>query len=182
VAMGSRLAVTQDSPLAEDVKERVVQLDENDTIYGTNFDGLGARVMRTPASEKAMKNRLNPVVAAFKAFGAAKLINMPMWKVIPGLLTQWTKMYQLTLFGAATDKLMKATIDGNLEEGVQFIGQTQGLIKDVPSVHTVIERSIAEAVEANRLVEERVVVSSRKVVEESIPTESLKREEVPVLV
>ena len=135
-----------------------MELDEQDTIYGTNFDGLGARVMKTSASEAAMKHRMNPVVAAYKAFGAAALINLPMWKVIPGLLTQWTKMYQLSLFGAATEKLMKATIDGNLEEGVQFIGQTQGLINDIPSAQTIIERSVAEAIATNANVRERYVV------------------------
>lgn len=154
VAMGSRLAVTKESPLAGSVKDQVVQLTENDTIYGTNFDGLAARVMKTPASVSAMKRRMNPIEAAYKAFGAAKLINLPLWKVIPGLLTQWTKMYQLSLFGAATEKLMKATIDGNLDSGVQFIGQSQGLINDTPSVEELLERCVAEAAEANRRVED----------------------------
>lgn len=158
VAMGSRLAVSTDSPLAEEVKQQVVELDEQDTIYGTNFDGLGARVMKTPASVAAMKHKMNPIVAAFKAFGAAKLINLPLWKVVPGLLTQWTKMYQLSLFGAATDKLMKATIDGNLDEGVQFIGQSQGLINDVASAQTIIERCVTEAIQTNASVKERYVV------------------------
>ena len=153
VAMGSRLAVTAESPLAGAVKDQIVELDENDTIYGTNFDGLGARVMKTPASMKAMKHAMNPIEAAYKAFGAAKLINLPLWKVIPGLLTQWTKMYQLSLFGAATEKLMAATIDGNLQSGVQFIGQTQGLIHDKPSVEELLERCVTEAVEANRRVD-----------------------------
>ena len=153
-----RLAVSTDSPLAEEVKQQVVELDEQDTIYGTNFDGLGARVMKTPASVAAMKHKMNPIVAAFKAFGAAKLINLPLWKVVPGLLTQWTKMYQLSLFGAATDKLMKATIDGNLDEGVQFIGQSQGLINDVASAQTIIERCVTEAIETNASVKERYVV------------------------
>ena len=123
-AMGSRLATTKDSPLHNDVKEQVVMMQETDTIYGTNFDGLGARIMKTTAAESAMDKPLNPIIAAYKAFGAAKLINMPLWKVIPGLLTQWTKMYQLSLFGAATEKLMKATIDGDLNTGVQFIGNS----------------------------------------------------------
>ncbi len=32
-------------------------------------------------------------------------------------------MYQLSLFGAATEKLMQATIDGDLRQGVQFVGE-----------------------------------------------------------
>lgn len=41
-------------------------------------------------------------------------------------------MYIVAQFGAATESLMKAMIDGNFEEGVQFIGQSQGLIDDIP--------------------------------------------------
>ena len=88
-------------------------------------------------------------MAAYKAFGAAKLINMPLWKVIPGLLTQWRQMYQLALFGAATEKLMKATIDGDTTEGIQFVGQSQGLIGDIPYVEDCLERCVSEAVDVH---------------------------------
>eukprot|EP00606_Chrysophyceae_sp_TOSAG23-5_P001345 GSChrysophyteH2.ASY1.ANO1.1269.1 assembled CDS len=130
VAMGSRLATTSESPLAHNVKEEIVSKTEADTIY-------------------AMKKPLNPVMAAYKAFGAAKLIDMPLWKVIPGLLTQWRQMYQLALFGAATEKLMKATIDGDTTEGIQFVGQSQGLIGDIPSVEDCLERCVSEAVDVH---------------------------------
>jgi enoyl-[acyl-carrier protein] reductase II len=68
-----------------------------------------------------------------------------MWKVIPGVLTQWDKMYQLALFGAATEKLMAATIEGNLNTGVQFVGQSQGLIHDIPTVEQLVLRCVQEA-------------------------------------
>jgi enoyl-[acyl-carrier protein] reductase II len=167
VAMGSRLATTVESPLAEPVKHLVVSKTENDTIYGTNFDGLGARIMLTDAAKEAMKKPLNPVVAAFKAFSAAKLIKMPMWKVIPGLLTHWKQMYQLSLFGAATEKLMKATIEGNTQEGIQFIGQSQGLINDIAPVEVIIQRCVKEAIAiqseriAPMIVHEKVAVSKQ---------------------
>jgi len=147
VAMGSRLAASVESPLAEPIKHLVVSKTESDTIYGSNFDGLGARIMLTDAATEAMRKPLNPVVAAFKAFEAAKLINMPMWKVIPGLLTQWKQMYQLSLFGAATVKLMKATVDGDTKEGIQFIGQSQGLINDVATVEAIIQRCVTDAID-----------------------------------
>jgi enoyl-[acyl-carrier protein] reductase II len=146
VAMGSRLATSVESPLAEPVKHLIVSKTESDTIYGKNFDGLGARIMLTEAATEAMRKPLNPVVAAYKAFGAAKLIKMPMWKVIPGLLSQWKQMYQLSLFGAATVKLMKATVDGDTKEGIQFIGQSQGLINDVATVEVIIQRCVADAI------------------------------------
>jgi len=109
----------QESPLAHNVKEAIVRGSEADTIYGKNFDGLYARVMKTPASERAMRSPTNPLVAAYRSFEAAQMIGMPLWKVIPGLLTQYDKIYQLSLFGAATKKLIAATVDGDLDSGVQ---------------------------------------------------------------
>ncbi|CAN0499714.1 unnamed protein product, partial [Discosporangium mesarthrocarpum] len=39
-----------------------------------------------------------------------------LWRVIPGLLTQWDKMYMLSLFGAATEKIRLATVNGDLDK------------------------------------------------------------------
>ena len=82
VAMGSRFAVTQESPLASQAKKMIIEKNENDTIYGKNFDGLYARVLKTEASIKAMKSPMNPLLAAVKSFAAARMINMPLWKVL----------------------------------------------------------------------------------------------------
>lgn len=147
VAMGTRFATTVESPLHQNVKEAICKYTESDTIYGKNFDGLYARVMKTEAGVNAMKRPVNPVEAAYKSFGAAKMIGMPLWKVLPGLLTQWDKMYLLSLFGAATTKLMKATIDGDLKEGVQFVGQSQGLVHDIPTVQDLVDRCVKEAID-----------------------------------
>ena len=52
-------------------------------------------------------------------------------------------------FGAATESLMKATVDGNYDEGVQFIGQSQGLIGDIPAVDDLVQRIVLEAIETS---------------------------------
>lgn len=145
VAMGSRFAVTIDSPLSQNAKEAIVAGRETDTIYGKNFDGLYARVLKTDAAVEAMRRPLNPLTAAVKSFAAAQLVKMPLWKVVPGLLTQWDKMYLLTLFGAATEKLIQATVHGDMRRGVQFAGQTVGLINDIPGVQALVDRVLLEA-------------------------------------
>ena len=68
-----------------------------------------------------------------------------MWKVLPGLITQWEKMYAVSQFGAAKGEIMAATFDGNLDyDGVQFVGQCQGLITDIPTVDEFMLRIITE--------------------------------------
>ncbi|KAL7521667.1 hypothetical protein ACHAWX_006341 [Stephanocyclus meneghinianus] len=155
VAMGSRFAVTKESSLAQRMKVIVSNDDldgggtESDTVYGKNFDGISARVLK---SEESLRLNAKPAplpVVIYRAFNAARKMNIPLYKVIPGLLTQWDKMYIVAQFGAATDSLMKATIDGDFEKGVQFIGQSQGLINDIPSVDELTQRIINEAIETS---------------------------------
>ena len=146
IAMGSRLATTQESPLAATTKQAILSSTQDDTIYGSNFDGIPARVLKTPVSQKVMESRPWLPVIVYRAFMAAQQMNIPLWKVLPGLLTQFHKMYAVAQFGAATDSIMAATVDGELNnKGVQFIGQCQGLIEDIPYVDELIQRIVAEA-------------------------------------
>ena len=66
------------------------------SLLGSNFDGLGARILKTPQAQKVMKRRVDPITAAYKSFRAAKLINMPLWKVIPGHLYMHILAYSHT--------------------------------------------------------------------------------------
>ena len=145
IDMGSRFATTQDSPLNQKTKEAVVAKTEQDTIYSKNFDAIPARVMRTPRSEKETRRPMNFFLAAIEATKAAKIVNQPVWKVMLGMLAMMDKVKLLAYFGASVPRLKAATIDGDLESGVQFVGQTQGLIADIPTVEQVIERVLSEA-------------------------------------
>ena len=71
-----------------------------------------------------------------------------------------TQMYQLSLFGAATSKIEAATVNGDLDTGVQFIGQTQGLISDLLSVEAIVQRVMAEAEAAHAANSKRFTSSS----------------------
>ena len=145
IAMGTRLAVTRESPLASRTKDAIVGAGESQTIYGKNFDGIPARVLRTPTAEKLMGSRpWLPVVAA-RALAASRQMGIPLWKVLPGLLTDFSKVFTLAQFGAATEALRAATISGDVEDGVQFVGQCQGLIREVPTVEELVQRILAES-------------------------------------
>ena len=149
VAMGSRFAVTKESPLAQTTKEAIIQHQANEsaTIYGRNFDGIPARVLKTPTSIQLMKHRPWLPTIVYRAIQAAYSLGLPVWKVLVGLLigTQWDKLFVVAQFGAATQALTQATIHGNLKDGVQFIGQAQGLIHDIPTVHDLVQTIVKEA-------------------------------------
>lgn len=145
IAMGSRFATSLESPVHTNVKDAVVEKRVEDTIYSKNFDGLYARVMKTPAAEKATKKPMNFIMATFKSFKAAKMVDMPLWKLLLGLVAQFNQIKMLSLFGAATEKLEAATINGDLKNGVQFIGQSQGVIHSIEPVHTIIDNVMHDA-------------------------------------
>jgi len=148
IAMGSRFATTVESPLALNTKRAIANPDatEEDTIYGSNFDGIPARVLKSPAAKKANEKPAPFPLVIYRAFMAAKGMNIPLWKVLPGLITQWNKMYAVAQFGAATEAIQAATVHGDIEnKGVQFVGQCQGLIYDIPTVDKLVQRIILEA-------------------------------------
>lgn len=150
VAMGSRLATSQESPLHQTTKQAVIERSEQDTIYSKNFDGIPARVMRTSASRKATRRPMNFVMACWQATRAAKLVEQPIWKVLLGLLARVDKVKLLAYFGASVPKLKAATEQGDLDYGVQFIGQSQGLIDDLPTVSEILQRTVADAEQLHR--------------------------------
>ncbi|TCW30800.1 NAD(P)H-dependent flavin oxidoreductase [Gulbenkiania mobilis] len=146
VAMGSRLAMTQESPVHDRTKGLIRDKSVNDTIYSRNFDGLYCRVMDTPTARRATRRPLGLATAAWRSMGQARRMQMPVGKVVlGGLLRQPQALRQLAQFGAATESIRLAIEDGNHERGVQLIGQVQGLIDDVPSVGELFERIMAEA-------------------------------------
>ncbi|GGY52078.1 2-nitropropane dioxygenase [Bacterioplanes sanyensis] len=145
IAMGSRLATSQESPLHDQTKAAVVARSEQDTIYSRNFDGIPARVMRTQRSIKETRRPMNFFIASWQAMRAAKMVQQPVWKILLGMLAMVDKVKLLAYFGASVPKLKAATEQGDLDYGVQFIGQTQGLIEDMPTVADILQRTVADA-------------------------------------
>jgi enoyl-[acyl-carrier protein] reductase II len=77
-------------------------------------------------------------------------MGIPLWKVLPGLVTRFDQMFAVAQFGAATTAIRAATVNGDAQTGVQFVGQCQGMISDVPSVEDLVERILDEAATAHR--------------------------------
>ncbi|AXI03412.1 NAD(P)H-dependent flavin oxidoreductase [Aquirhabdus parva] len=145
IAMGSRFATCQESPLHAVTKQAVLERDQHDTIYSPHFDGLPARYMQTSTAERLTKSPMPFVMTAWQACRAALQLNISLWKIFAGLIMQPKQIHLLACFGAAVPRLKAATQQGNLNQGMQFIGQSQGLIHDMPTVSTLIERTVSDA-------------------------------------
>lgn len=146
VAMGTRFAMTRESPLHAQTKQAVAACTVADTLYSKNFDGIHCRVMKTPLTQRLMRKPMGLFSALFNALRVAGQLKVPVPKLLLGTLVKGPAiMLQIAYFGAATPRFVKATEQGDLSRGVQMIGQVQGLIDDVPAVAQLVEQIVGEA-------------------------------------
>ncbi|WP_137939219.1 nitronate monooxygenase [Chitinivorax sp. B] len=147
VAMGTRFAMTRESPVHSQTKAAIAEKQVSDTLYSTRFDGIPCRVMKTPMSEYLQKKPMGLIKALFTSLTVAREMRMPIPKLLLGTVLKGPgMMLQIAYFGAATPRFKKATEQGDLDHGVQMIGQVQGLIDDVPTVAELMPRIMNEAV------------------------------------
>jgi len=152
VAMGTRFAATRESGLHPSVKKVITEKGQEETLYTRNFDGMPARIMKTPRSVALTRRPMSFPETAFRALRSARAMGLPLRQVARSLVTQLDRTRLLSYFGAAIPLVERATIEGDVETGVQFIGQSQGLVGDVPSVEELVARIVDEAAQASAAV------------------------------
>jgi enoyl-[acyl-carrier protein] reductase II len=145
IAMGTRFAATQESALHDDMKKVIVEKQAEETLYTENFDGMWARIMRTPTSVRVTHKPMSFVRSAIHAMRAGRDMGMPMKPILQRLFQNPEQIRLLSHFGAAMPMVEAATINGDIETGVQFIGQSQGLVDDIPSACELVRQVVDEA-------------------------------------
>ena len=150
VAMGTRFASSRESPVHADTKKLIVDKEAEETIYSRNFDTFPCRVMKTAGGRKYTARKLSPPVAISRSLSAARELNTPMMALAKDAMGQGlTGAVKVAYFGAATLAMRKAIHEANHVDGVQLIGQSQGLIHDVPTVAEIVERVMQQAREVS---------------------------------
>ncbi|GAB6270269.1 MAG TPA: enoyl-ACP reductase [Syntrophaceae bacterium] len=146
VAMGTRLMTTKESPLHENYKKLTQEKDVYDTLFSKRFDGILCRVMKTDAAKKAIKSGLNWPAAFFNSQDIARQMNLPYVKLFFGVLASgYSSAKQLAYLANAFKAIRIATEDGDSKTGILPVGQSQGLIHDVPTIAELFERIVKEA-------------------------------------
>jgi enoyl-[acyl-carrier protein] reductase II len=145
IAMGTRFAATEQSSLHPGAKKAITEKSQADTLYTNQFDGMWARIMRTPESERITSKPLGFVASAWQAVRTARSMGMPVGPVLRALLSDPGRIRMLSYFGASLPKVELATLQGDMDRGVQFIGQAQGLVEDVPDAAELVARVVADA-------------------------------------
>jgi enoyl-[acyl-carrier protein] reductase II len=146
VAMGTRFMTTKESPLHDHFKKLSIEKGVMDTLYSTRFDGLGCRVMKTDAAERAIRRGLDLPAAFFNSREITAQLHIPFLKLFIGVLASgWKNARQLAYLANGFKAIRVATEEGDIERGVLPVGQATGLIRDEPTVAEVVARIVAEA-------------------------------------
>lgn len=146
VAMGTRWAMTRESPLHTKTQELVIAKAVEDTLFTRNFDGMPCRIMRTPTGLDVSRKPLT----LWRALWQSLLLMQQQGTTLKQVWTTWREhgladTLKLSYFGAAVERIRLAILEGDHERGVQLIGQAQGLIHDVPTCADLMQRLVDEA-------------------------------------
>jgi len=146
VAMGTRFASSLESPVHADTKALIIDKEAEETIYSPNFDTFPCRVMRTAGGRRYTARKLSPPVAITRSLAAARELNTPLTLLAKDAMGQGlVGAIKVAYFGAATLAMRKAIHEANHVDGVQLIGQSQGLVHDVARVTDIMDRVMQEA-------------------------------------
>lgn len=80
----------------------------------------------------------------------AKNLRLPYFKMVIDTLKQgWTKSIPLAYTANSFKMVNAATVNGNTDFGVLPVGQSTGLVHDIPTVEDVIRRIVDQAEEVS---------------------------------
>jgi NADH:quinone reductase (non-electrogenic) len=126
IELGTRFIATQECIAHPTYKEALVAASEADTVLIERAIGRPARVLRGPFVE-----RILTVEADLERRGASREEALP--ELLPYIRGEVN---------------VRAAVEGKLDEGFIWAGQSAGLIHDIPTARDLIERIVREAREA----------------------------------
>jgi NAD(P)H-dependent flavin oxidoreductase YrpB (nitropropane dioxygenase family) len=151
IAMGTRFAVTQESPLPSSVKQRYLDCAENDTVVTPAITGTRLRVISNRFTQM-LEEGDRPTSWREKISGAMetrRMLGVSWWRFLVG---GWSmrKQYEASIselghLAAGGVRIRKAMIEGDADLGVMPSGQVCGRIDDMPSVEELVDRTVSQA-------------------------------------
>jgi nitronate monooxygenase len=120
VVMGTRFYITKENPVLEEVKKMALQVSERDTVMIQRSIKNALRVVKNSQAKKVLEA---------EARGATLEEMMPL---ISGLLSR--------------EHMAK----GELDDAIISVGESIGLIDDIPTTKEVVERTVSQAEEIIR--------------------------------
>lgn len=144
VSMGTRFAMTQESPLNQRIADLLVKATEEETIYTDRIDGMPGRWLKTELAVATAKGRVSYLGSIGNALKLKKMLRLSCLQMLQVMVSN-ANPGKLARMSDALAQIDQAIVSGSLEKGCLPVGQTVGLIDDLPTVKEVIEDTVAEA-------------------------------------
>jgi NAD(P)H-dependent flavin oxidoreductase YrpB (nitropropane dioxygenase family) len=143
IAMGTRFAITQESPLPDELKLRYVEARDTDALLSAVWDGMPMRAISKMRRYRGWWTHpwdvIPSVLATKREFNAS-------WKEIVENAKYVRQMRgSLPQFAIGQAMFRKAVDTGDITKAFSPAGQVVGLIEDIPTCRQLIERTVAEA-------------------------------------
>jgi len=151
IAMGTRFLLTQESRVPDDVKRIYLGTPVTGTVVTRAIDGVPQRVIRTEVVEglegagkvmalpRALRNALT-----FRKLTGTSLADL-MKEGLSMRKNQDLTWAQVAMAANSAMMTKAAMVDGKPEVGILPTGQAVGVIEELPTVHDLISRVMAEA-------------------------------------
>ncbi|HEX75229.1 MAG TPA: nitronate monooxygenase [Dehalococcoidia bacterium] len=145
IAMGTRFAVTQESPLPPQLKSKYLEARDNDAVLSTVWDGLD---MRAIPGQKIKRyhgwwTRFWEIIPTFlymkKAYNASLRELMGTARLVRQVHAPPIQ------FMVGMEMFRRGVENGELDRSILIAGQVVGRVEDIPTCHQLIERTVAEA-------------------------------------
>lgn len=150
IAMGTRFAVTQESAMPMNIKEKYVSSSESDTVITPAITGTRLRVLRNRLTDaidgsqgSSWLERISSTMQMRRALGVS------WWRFLVG---GWrmrgsygASVGELGNLAAGAVRVHRAFVDGDADYGAIPAGQVCGRIQDIPPAGEVVARTMTEA-------------------------------------
>jgi len=151
IYMGTRFAMSQESPLASTIKERFINATENDTVVTEAVDGKAMRVIRNKLIDmfESGGHKSSRIQRFSSAMQVRKILGVSWWQFIVGGLkmkrAHQESLSDLQKRAAGAVLSRRALAEGDPDLGAIPSGQVCGRIDNMPSAEEIINKIVSEA-------------------------------------
>jgi NAD(P)H-dependent flavin oxidoreductase YrpB (nitropropane dioxygenase family) len=143
IAMGTRFAITQESPIPDALKQKYIEAKDIDAVLSAVWDGMPQRAISKMRHYRGWWTHpwdaIPNLIASKKAFNAS-------WKeLIENAQILMQMKCSPAQFATGMALFRRALDTGDIKKAFSPAGQVVGLINDIPTCRELIERTVAEA-------------------------------------
>jgi enoyl-[acyl-carrier protein] reductase II len=145
VSMGSRFMVSSESAAHANSKQAAIDHGVMDTLRSPNFDGVPVRAISTPFARKLARHKPLLPKMLWRASQWARRSNTPVKLLLKDFPGNIRLLHFLAWIGHGMFYMLRGIEQGDLNTGVQPIGQSQGIITELLPAGEIVRNVVSEA-------------------------------------